>query len=378
MNGKSARQKGQTLVIVALALVALLVVLAVAIDIGLLHLERRHMQNAADAGALAGARALCLGQGEAAAVTKATEYATTYNRAQQATVTIDGNIVTVVAGRQAELFFGGVTGIGTVWVQADAKAACGAVSSACGFWPVAFLRAVFNQRKQTCGPDHPFYVWDDDKTLYCNMDECPADDPDCTYYDCDLDDDGIDDVIQGGDRSWLDLSGVADVYSSSCLQPGCGASEIKCLILSNSGVKISLPACISGDSGVKAGVHNAVNARIGDVVAIPLYDYVGCEDPSGNCPGGEGYWVTTIGCVTVMGWVQNVSLEPQPTPTPTPLPEGTPTPEPPPGGGGGGGTLKGKAIKVYLNCNQDCMSACGSTDGSPGGPYDYKAVSLIE
>jgi len=374
MKIPSVRQKGQTLVLVALALVALLLILALAIDIGLLHLERRHMQNAADAGALAGARELCLGHGNAAAEAKALEYATVHNRAQQATVAIQGNKVTVVASKPAELFFGGITGIPTVNISADATAACGGATVVCGLWPIAFLRGAFNELK--C--DQTFYVWDDDKTLVCNMDDCPADDPDCTYYDCDLDDDGIDDIIRGGDRSWLDLSGAGGAYGNACLQPGCGTNEIRCLILNNSGTKIRLPYCISGDSGVRAGVANAVRERVGAPVAIPLYDSVGCEDPSGNCPGGTGYWVTTVGCVIVEGWVQNLRLEPQPTPIPPPVPPGEPTPTPTPKTPGGSPPIIGKAIQVRLDCDDSCMSACGSTGGSPGLPWEYLAVSLIE
>jgi hypothetical protein len=387
MNRFGARQKGQTVVVVALVLVALLIFVALAIDIGLLHLERRHMQNAADAGALAGARELCLGHSTAEAIAKAREYAIAQNRAQQADITIEGNIVTVVAKKQADLFFGGATGVASRLVAAEAKAACGRVTEGCGLWPVAFFRGAFNRLRQAgCG--RTFYVWDDDKTFYC---QCPPGDPGCIAYDCDLNDDGIDDIIQGGDRGWLDLSGAAYPYTGECLQPGCGASEIACLILNNSGLRLSLPVCVSGDSGVKAGVKDEVNARKGDTVAIPLYDSVGCRDPRGNCPGGLGYYVTSIGCITVVGWEQSLRIEPQPTPTPTatptPKPGSTPMPTPTPtkpggggGGGGGGGpqVIIGKAIAVRLNCDQSCMSFCGSTDGSPPNPWDMKAVSLIK
>lgn len=389
MNPFESQEKGQTIVIVALVLVALLIFVALAIDIGLLHLERRHMQNAADAGALAGARELCLGRSAAEAIAKAREYAIVQNRAQEADVTVEGNIVTVVAKKQADLFFGGITGVGSRLVTAEAKAACGRVTEACGLWPVAFFRGAFNKLLKKCPQD--FYVWDDDKTFACNMEDCIelGEDPStCTVYDCDLDNDGIDDVIHGGDRGWLDLSGAAYPYTGECLQSGCGASEIACLILSNSGLPISLPKCISGDSGVKAGVKDEVDARIGDTVAIPLYESVGCEDPSGNCPGGLGYWVTSIGCVEVLGWEQSLRIEPQATPTPTvtptpdpsatPGPTPTPTPKNPGGGGGGPQVIIGKVIVVRLNCDQSCVSSCGSTDGSPPNPWDMKAVSLIK
>ena len=60
-------ENGQTLIYVALGMVVLLGFVALAIDVGYVYGERRRMQNAADAGALAGAHDLCLGLGDAAA-----------------------------------------------------------------------------------------------------------------------------------------------------------------------------------------------------------------------------------------------------------------------------------------------------------------------
>ena len=50
----SRREGGQTLLIFVLALTVLLGMTAMAIDVGLLFEDRRHMQNTADAAALAG------------------------------------------------------------------------------------------------------------------------------------------------------------------------------------------------------------------------------------------------------------------------------------------------------------------------------------
>jgi len=52
------RERGQALVIVVFALIGLLIVAGLAIDGGMVFLERRRMQNAADAAALAGTRLL--------------------------------------------------------------------------------------------------------------------------------------------------------------------------------------------------------------------------------------------------------------------------------------------------------------------------------
>src|SRR5713101_3161068 len=58
MDWYGRRQRGQAIVIMALAMVAICGMLALAIDAGRLYFERRLMQDAVDAGALAGAQDL--------------------------------------------------------------------------------------------------------------------------------------------------------------------------------------------------------------------------------------------------------------------------------------------------------------------------------
>ena len=52
------RQRGQSIILVAVALVALVIFAAIAVDVANTYLHRRTAQNAADAAALAGARDL--------------------------------------------------------------------------------------------------------------------------------------------------------------------------------------------------------------------------------------------------------------------------------------------------------------------------------
>jgi len=61
MHRSYRKQSGQVLIQVALMIGVLLLMAALAVDVGNMYAERRRMQNAADAGALAGARDLCLG-----------------------------------------------------------------------------------------------------------------------------------------------------------------------------------------------------------------------------------------------------------------------------------------------------------------------------
>ena len=58
MNKSERTERGQALVIMVFAILALLVIAGLAIDGGMVYLERRRMQNAADAAALAGTRKL--------------------------------------------------------------------------------------------------------------------------------------------------------------------------------------------------------------------------------------------------------------------------------------------------------------------------------
>lgn len=73
MSGPSAR--GQVLVMVALMIVVLLAFAGIAIDIGRQVAERRHVQTAADAGALAACRALIDGETDATAESEARQVA---------------------------------------------------------------------------------------------------------------------------------------------------------------------------------------------------------------------------------------------------------------------------------------------------------------
>ena len=85
MKARLHSDSGQALIWFALSLVVLLGIAALAIDVGRLYGERRRMQNAADAAALAGAHELCQGRSDADAIAMANDYAIARNGAQWAT-----------------------------------------------------------------------------------------------------------------------------------------------------------------------------------------------------------------------------------------------------------------------------------------------------
>jgi hypothetical protein len=334
---------------VAVLMLVFLALLVIAIDMGHIFTERRRMQNAADAGALAGAWEVCFGDPDRAELT-AREYAIDRNGAQVADVSVAARTVTVYAREEATLHLAGIFGLTTADINARAVAACGAATSGCGLWPIAFPSQRWRQLYASgCGSEDEegvrFFVWAghrEDKS------------PDCTVYDCLTDDGGI--MVDFWGRAFLDFGDDKDPqYRGDCRKPGCGDAELKCWISSESGGKVDLPACIPGTTGVKAGIHNEVDDRIGDTVGIPIYTDMHCPGP-GHCPGGERYLVKAIGCVKVLGWVQELTL---------------------PRLDGGNPPWKGKAIEVQMVCGR-CSTSCGRTTGILGEPWEMSAVSLIE
>jgi hypothetical protein len=315
------------------------------------------MQNAADAGALAGARELCFGWPAIAEAT-AWDYANR-NGGVNITVDITDYVVTVQSRIDARTYFAAVIGIDTVDIGAEAQAACGDAKSACGLWPVALDEDRWHEVSGAgCGEETPFYVWAGDN---------PNQQPDCYdpatdtgIHDCDLNDDGLDDMVEMVMRAWLDFSDVVDPeFPDDCTMGGCGASELACWIENDSGAMITLPDCIAGDPGVRSGVKDEVDDRRGDLVAIPLFDRIDCHLDEGEvvtCPGTSVHAVD-FGCIRVEGWVHNLKL---------PRVDG----ENPP--------WKGHAIKAHVPCPPEtCDTFCGGTIGGPPQYGGVKAVSLI-
>jgi hypothetical protein len=140
---KRWREEGQNLALLALAMVPMLAMLALIIDVGLLVSRQRLIQNAADAGALAGAWELSQNGTDSDVYNRIHEYTVVRNSATTFTATYQpsgtpvgsGSIpsgtegVTVVAEITFPTVFAGILGIETFTVDADATAklrpACG-------------------------------------------------------------------------------------------------------------------------------------------------------------------------------------------------------------------------------------------------------------
>jgi hypothetical protein len=301
---KNNSQRGQALVLVALAIIGMLAMLALVLDGGTTFMNRRAMQNAADAGALAGARQLCMTHSEGDAVFVANQYATYWNSAQAATVNadLDARTVVVTATREVNTFFAHFIGQNRIKAQAVAEASCINATVGKGVLPVAWIcRAPIRPNEpgdpQDCEADyltetqlenykaHPLKddgtIWPE---LYIIMDDVsvPNDlDAICQPEGnlvCDLDGDGEDDLMSMGGRSWLDLSGG-----------GGGASELVDWINGENVPDVGAHYWLTGQSGTANSVFQAVGDHVGEIVIIPIFDEIcDSDDVVNECDWHEG------------------------------------------------------------------------------------------
>jgi len=225
---------GQALVLVALFLLGLIAMLALVLDGGNIYLQRRRMQNAADAGAMAGVRVLALNGTSASARAAAQEYAVTRNGAHSADVIIDASSITVVAYRTVPLTFARVLGLNQSTVSARARAIFGPSSQTGGVAPIAIrdFDFLFNV---------PYTIWDDTKDL-----------------------DPTSGNISGGYRGWLN---IPCVYPLDC--GDAGASETKTWMQSGYNGLTRINTWIRGTSGTKAAV--IAEASVGQLLKIAVF-----------------------------------------------------------------------------------------------------------
>jgi Flp pilus assembly protein TadG len=141
MKARLHSDSGQAFIWFALSLVVLLGIAALAVDVGRLYGERRRMQNAADAAALAGAHEMCQGRPDADAIAMANDYAIARNGAQWATPepfgagTLDRGM-DVTAGKSVNNLFAVFLNANSTVVSAHAKAVCEKTQTGCATWPL--------------------------------------------------------------------------------------------------------------------------------------------------------------------------------------------------------------------------------------------------
>ncbi|MHB1319482.1 MAG: pilus assembly protein TadG-related protein [Anaerolineae bacterium] len=329
---KVRNRGGQVLVTVALALLVLVGIVALAVDGGNVYAERRKMQNAADAGALAGARALCLENASSDEVEAvAQEYAIDLNGAHGAEVTIPGPFtVTVVTTETAGTFFARAIGFPEVEVAARASAMCQGPAAGGGLWPLAVGEDVYDETCPNplkcieCGEMFYAYISDPTVTITdCNFALTTLGEAggniDCTINlgTLDADFDGLPDVAQvqhidSSNRGWLDLQIPLDPYPSFCHE-NCGENNVACWIENGHPGPINPNDCVASKSGNMPALKDPVNGECDEVHNLLLFDgtcdgspppeegvYYGCND---SLPPGEVFYhITGFGCMRVIGY----------------------------------------------------------------------------
>ena len=258
-GARAARQRGQALVLVALMLIVLIGFLALAIDVGNAYAERRFMQNAADAGALAGARALALGRGAAAARAEAERFALA-NGAVTCTVTITDRVVTVLAKEKVNTFFAAAIGVAQVDVGAVAAAGYTFPCAGEGVLPIALHES----------------LWSPHKTYTIFSKEVAE-----TLGDGST-------VVQTSQRGWLNLNG-GDV----------DANELKCWVCPEtcpSVPEIHL-GWVNGSPGMDTSVLQSMECDLGKEVVVPVFSEACSRQDDPNCPndignGQSNYYIT--------------------------------------------------------------------------------------
>jgi hypothetical protein len=324
MNTKRSKlESGQSLATVAAISVGLFAILVLAIDVGYVYAMRRVAQNAADAGALAGATAMCGTAPDApgvytTAINNAIAAANKYSgdedilgslnrifgvNSQEATASVNTTTaeVTVTVATNFNNFFARFFNQTTSNAPATATAGCFIPGAGLGVIPVAWeCRTVlpdgsldptcdlkFRDTDNTCtfGLD-PYYVFIDSTYLFACSKTVPFP-VGAQKLNCDANGDGdeTDDVdihlINTANPEqgwfWADLTG-------SCNSTACLTNMVQYGFQS----PLYPHTWVYGNMGVKVPVFTSINTyHDEDVVILPVFDDK-CEgaDPQTVCPFG--------------------------------------------------------------------------------------------
>ena len=347
MNKRTLKlETGQSMVILVLGIIAFVAILALVLDGGNAYAAKRKAQNAADAGALAGAQVMCETRDEDQGIAAAMQYSATNGATNtEVDASFSNATVVVTATVTKPTFFAGLIGFDEVSPRADAAAECRPPGM--GVLPVAWacradvagvpglpgeacvqkfvedcnnnpydldctylLMDSVKVKKNCNDPNDPAcYVQND---LVCSppMPD-PLADPPCYQVetgktDCDFDNDCIDELMTGGARSWLDLDGG-----------GGGANELTDWI---DGSVVPDPIAphtwVAEESGVATSIfHTVANYIVGKEVVLPVFNKL-CDglptilDPESTalCNAGSGDDQTLITSSTLNFHIMSFSL----------------------------------------------------------------------
>jgi hypothetical protein len=300
-------EKGQSLVLIALLILALMAMLALTLDGGMAFFQRRNAQTAADAGALAGARELCTGATTTTAYNSALQYTCNLNGADlppDTVINVNGTDkrVTVTSSITFQNFFAHLIGQPDTTVRAQATAGCFrpcyAESVLPVLWscrpPIEGLSESEDCQQQRISWDtlqgylapprtvHPeLYVVMDSFTYDADL-KCVEDyPPPVGTIICDFDSppDGEADFLASGGRSWADLDGSN--AAKDCGGTGEGAGELADWVDTSYPCDMPRHTWLPDEMGNMTSVYDAVYDKWlpnkGLLVVIPVFDDF-CKD----------------------------------------------------------------------------------------------------
>lgn len=312
-------QRGQSLILVTIFLVALIAILALTIDGANGYLKRRQAQNAADAGALAGARVYCADpeNSYSAAINTALEYVGLNDASCQAGYpTINNNKVTVGTTITFDTFFGKVLGLPQITANAIAVAGCYSPCYSEGVLPIVWTCSTDDNPApglvncdQLSIPQSKLWQYEGENPPgECSVEPtsggviCPeltivkdnidVDDllvcaePGVTpipdgQLDCDLNNDGRNDYISAENRGWSDLDG--NMTYSCDLDPTSegGPPELSDWIENGYRCGIRTHTWVGDQAGDPVPIYNAVDQYAVDRFSLlPVFSKPPCEgDP---------------------------------------------------------------------------------------------------
>ena len=301
-------EHGQILPIVAIGIFALAGMAVLLLDVGALYVNRRTAQNAADAGALAGARILCSDVGkDVDAIGVAVDKYVTENHATVSDWDIvEGNPenvvglaargeVVVTAAVEHESFFAKIFGEDTLNASATAGAGCfsyrpnvvlpiawscrppaaGSASDDCDIVKIDYadvenVLAMYPGDTETIS-DALYAIYNDRIYIVMDSNKVCGEDIICDFNPGD----GIDryQLSSGGNRGWLNLTGTSS-----------GLPNLTGWIEDGIDAEIKPHTWLSGTDGNKKPVYDALATRLDEIVWIPIFNVL-CPDLPSNNPG---------------------------------------------------------------------------------------------
>ncbi len=285
-------ERGQSIIIIAVLMVGLIAMLGLIFDGGNAYFQRRRMQNASDAAALAGGRQLALANGvgnnSRAAVVAIQSAINNYilsnggdtsalktNFVDKDSNPINGGIgigafaiipnnatgVSVTISTPFPTFFLSVLNIDSGTAGAHTTVQTGAPSAQAQVFPTAIATGTLVAGNPVDG-------------VHCQFNDVTGNNPPCVLWA---------DTFAPGSNSWTDLLTInGDPYSGSCPPSGGATYLVSLLDPNNQGPLVSPDTWICTSSGTGSAVGKALfgynyypwDTYIGRHVTIPIFDAI--------------------------------------------------------------------------------------------------------